>query len=187
MESNIATNNAKVTNANHTGDVTGADVLGIVPAAISGKTGVTPVAGDYVLLWDATDSALKKADVTTFITGGGDVTGPASSSNTGIAIFNGTDGKLLMNSLVTIDTSSVTIPGFLNVTGQARNPNQTALTTSGTVTWNIKNDPKSKIILAGNVTSLTISGIEQNSEATCFKRIHYYLASYYYLGWWCFS
>ena len=181
MESNITTNNAKVTNANHTGDVTGADVLGIVPAAISGKTGVTPVAGDYVLLWDATDSALKKADVTTFITGGGDVTGPASSTHTGVAIFNGTDGKVLMNSLVTIDTSSVTIPGFLNVTGQARNPNQTALTTSGTVTWNIKNDPKSKIILAGNVTSLTISGIEQNSEATLYVKQH--ASSAYTISW----
>ena len=169
MESNIATNNAKVTNATHTGDVTGADVLGIVPAAISGKTGETPVAGDYVMFWDATDSLLKKADVTTFINGSyGDVTGPASATNTGIAIYNGTGGKTLMSSLVTIDTSSVTIPGFLTVTAQARYSTQTTLATSGSITWNINNEPKGKIALAGNVTTLTISGININSEATLF-------------------
>lgn len=169
MESNISTNNAKITNATHTGDVTGADVLGIVPAAISGKTGVTPVAGDYVLLWDATDSALKKADVSTFINGTyGDVTGPASSTNTGIAIYNGTGGKTLMSSLVTIDTSSITIPGFLTVTGQARQSAQATLTSSGTVTWNINNDPSAKIALTGDVTSLTISGINLNSTAILY-------------------
>jgi hypothetical protein len=63
----VATNSEKVTNQTHSGDATGATGLTIVPAAISGKTGVTAVAGDYVLLWDATDSLLKKADVTDFI------------------------------------------------------------------------------------------------------------------------
>jgi len=63
----VATNSAKVTNQTHSGDATGATALTIVPAAISGKTGVTPVAGDYVMLWDASDSLLKKADVTNFI------------------------------------------------------------------------------------------------------------------------
>jgi regulation of enolase protein 1 (concanavalin A-like superfamily) len=169
MESNITTNNAKVTNADHTGDVTGSAGLVIVPAAISGKTGVTPVAGDYVLLWDATDSLLKKADVTSFINGSyGDVTGPGSATNTGIAIFNGTGGKTLMNSLVTIDTSSVTIPGALTVTAQARYSTQTTLATSGSITWNINNEPKGKIALAGNVSTLTISGININSEATLY-------------------
>ena len=173
MESNIATNNAKVTNATHTGDVTGADVLGIVPAAISGKTGVTPVAGDYVLLWDATDSLLKKADVSTFVNGTyGDVTGPASSTNTGVAIFNGTDGKTIMNSAVTIDTSSVAIPGFLSMTGQARHTTQTALSTSGTVAWDVNNNPKANIILSGDVTSLTVSGININTSAVLYVQQH---------------
>jgi proteasome assembly chaperone (PAC2) family protein len=170
MESNISTNNAKVTNADHTGDVTGSAGLVIVPSAISGKTGVTPVAGDYVLLWDATDSLLKKADVSTFISAAGDVTGPGSSTNTGIAIFNGTDGKLLSSSLVTVDTSSVTIPGFLTITGQARHSTQTALSTSAIVTWNINNNPKANIILTNDVTSFTISGININSEAALYLK-----------------
>ena len=171
IESDTATNNAKVTNANHTGDVTGSAALVIVPSAISGKTGVTPVSGDYLLLWDATDSALKKVDASNFLSGGGgtgDVTGPASSTNTGIAIFNGTGGKTLMNSLVTIDTTSVTIPGFLSITGQARNTAQTALSTSGIVTWNLNNSPKANIILAGDVTSVTFSGINLNTEGTLY-------------------
>ena len=61
---------ASYTHPNHTGDVTsvGDGAQTISPTAISGKTGVTAVSGDYVLLWDATDSTLKKANVSTFIT-----------------------------------------------------------------------------------------------------------------------
>jgi hypothetical protein len=182
MESNISTNNAKVTNANHTGDVTGADALGLVPAAISGKTGVTPAAGDYVLLWDATDSLLKKSLVDTLINAGaGDVTGPAGATDNGIAIFNGTGGKTIKNSLVTIDTTSVAIPGFLTVTGQARHAAQVALTTSGIIVWNINNNPKANLILAGDITSLTISGINLNSEATVYIKQH--AATPYTIAW----
>ena len=55
----------------HTGDVTGSTALTIDPTAISGKSLVTPVATDMVLLWDATDSALKRADFDDFGGGGG--------------------------------------------------------------------------------------------------------------------
>jgi hypothetical protein len=49
-KSNIATNNAKVSNATHTGDVTGATALTIQPTAISGKTSKTTLAGTEELL-----------------------------------------------------------------------------------------------------------------------------------------
>lgn len=62
-------NTAKVTNATHTGDVTGATGLTIDPTAISGKSLVTAIATDMVLLWDATDSAIKRADVGDFLGG----------------------------------------------------------------------------------------------------------------------
>lgn len=53
---------------NHTGDVTSVNdgVTTIDPTAISGKTLVTAVDGDMVLLWDATDSTLKRANVSDF-------------------------------------------------------------------------------------------------------------------------
>jgi hypothetical protein len=49
------------TNATHTGDVTGATALTIDPTAISGKTLVTAVGADHLLILDATDGQLKKA------------------------------------------------------------------------------------------------------------------------------
>lgn len=55
----------------HTGDVTGSTALTIDPTAISGKSLVTAVATDMVLLWDATDSAIKRANVDDFIGGAG--------------------------------------------------------------------------------------------------------------------
>ena len=72
MESDIAINNAKVTNATHTGEVTGATSLTIDKTAITGKALVTAVAGDHVLITDGTDSDnLKKVDVVDFLGGGG--------------------------------------------------------------------------------------------------------------------
>jgi hypothetical protein len=51
--------------------------------------------------------------------GGGDVTGPASSTDNAITRFDGTTGKLIQNSTVTIDDSGNTnIPG--NITGGMR-------------------------------------------------------------------
>lgn len=100
MESNIATNNAKVSNATHTGDVTGSTGLTIDPTAISGKTEVTPATGDYVLLWDATDSLLKKGLVNNFINASGLVTTDSTSSLT-----NKTVQSRIVNA--TVDSTSI--------------------------------------------------------------------------------
>ena len=64
MESNIATNNAKVTNATHTGEVTGSGVLTLNKTAISNQTDVTMVATDILLFGDTSDTNnLKKGAV----------------------------------------------------------------------------------------------------------------------------
>lgn len=56
----------------------------------------------------------------TLLVGSGDVTGPASSTDTAVARFNGTGGKTLQDSGVLIDASdNVTIPGDLDVGGTA--------------------------------------------------------------------
>lgn len=63
----VSANTAKVTNATHTGDVTGATALTLSATAISGKTLATVVGADHVLIFDATDSALKKALASTLM------------------------------------------------------------------------------------------------------------------------
>jgi hypothetical protein len=67
----VLANNAKVTNATHTGDVTGATILTLESIAITGKATVTPVSGDFVLISDTSDGgALKKVDAFDFLSGG---------------------------------------------------------------------------------------------------------------------
>jgi hypothetical protein len=58
----VPANTAKVTNATHTSEVTGSGALTLDPTAISNKTTVSAKATDMLLLWDATDSSLKKVD-----------------------------------------------------------------------------------------------------------------------------
>lgn len=64
IESDTATNNAKVTNATHTGEVTGATTLTVDKTAITNKTAVTPELTDNILISDGSDSGnLKKITV----------------------------------------------------------------------------------------------------------------------------
>ena len=66
----IATNNAKVTNASHTGDMAGATVLTAQSALITGKTEVSAASGDFVLISDTSDAGnIKKINATDFLGG----------------------------------------------------------------------------------------------------------------------
>lgn len=61
MDSAIALNTAKVTNATHSGDMTGDTALTAQPAIITGKPSATVASGDLVLIADVNDSnALKQ-------------------------------------------------------------------------------------------------------------------------------
>lgn len=112
LESDTATNNAKVSNATHTGDATGATALTVVK--IQGK--------DFPTLSASDDQKYPKyvsgsnAFVMTAIAGGGDVTGPSASSDNAIPRFDGAGGKTLQGSPVTIDDegSLIPIPGNTN-------------------------------------------------------------------------
>jgi len=73
METDIATNNAKISNATHTGEVTGSGALTVDKTAITNKTLVTAVGTDHVLIADASDTDnLKKALVSDFLGAGTD-------------------------------------------------------------------------------------------------------------------
>ena len=61
-----------VSNATHTGEVTGATALTVDKTVISNKTEVTPAAEDYILIADTSDSNnLKRALISTLPGGGG--------------------------------------------------------------------------------------------------------------------
>ena len=101
------------------------EVTGTLPVA-NGGTGQTSFTDGQLLIGNTTGNTLTKATLTagtgisvtngngsiTIATsgGGGDVTGPASSTDNAIARFDSTTGKLIQNSGVTIDDSN-------NVTG----------------------------------------------------------------------
>lgn len=95
-------------NATHTGDVTGATTLTIDPTAITGKTAVTAVGTDYVLISDTSDSGnLKKALVSDFGGGGsGDMVLASAQTVTGAKTFN--DTKLLMRNVADTYNGSFT-------------------------------------------------------------------------------
>jgi len=69
--SSVTSNTAKVSNATHTGDVTGSTSLTLESVAITGQSTVTAAAGDFVLISDTGDSGnLKKVDANDFLSGG---------------------------------------------------------------------------------------------------------------------
>lgn len=71
--SDVVINNAKVSNATHTGEVTGSNALTVDKSVISNKTQVTASSTDFVLIGDSSDSDnLKKAPVSDFLGSGTD-------------------------------------------------------------------------------------------------------------------
>jgi len=70
----IAGWDALITNATHTGDVSGSGALTLESVAISGQDTVTAVSTDYVIIGDTSDAGnLKKALVSDFASAGGDM------------------------------------------------------------------------------------------------------------------
>lgn len=95
-------------NATHTGEVTGSGALAIDKTAITGKSAVTAVGADYVLISDTSDSGnLKKALVSDF--GGGGTPGGATDDIqinsagvfAGASDFKNEGGQLRLPSIAT--------------------------------------------------------------------------------------
>jgi len=95
----IDLNTAKDTNATHTGEVTGDVALTLDNTAISGKTLVTAVSTDYVIIGDTSDANnLKKALISDFASAGGNM-------STGTYDLD-VDGKVDVAENITADTAS---------------------------------------------------------------------------------
>ena len=96
----VALNTAKVTNATHTGEVTGSTALIMDKTAITNKTLVTGIAGDFILVTDGSDADnLKKVNLSDLLGGGGatqlsDLSDVVSATNTNrfALMANGTTG-----------------------------------------------------------------------------------------------
>ena len=104
----VAANTSKVTNATHTGDVTGDTALTLDATAVSGQTLVTAVNADHVLILDATDGTLKKSLIGDFASAGGDMAAatydPAAIAEqlVGLTATQTLTNKKLSDSTVTI-------------------------------------------------------------------------------------
>ena len=103
-------------------DMTTKDILNMGGGTINLLTadGSPDGATDFVMTFDASAAVLKKVLLNNLPGGGsGDVVGPGSSTNNAIARFDGVTGKIIQNSLVTIDdtTGNINIPNLAKITG----------------------------------------------------------------------
>lgn len=100
----------------HTGEVTGATALIVDKTAITNKTTVTGVSGDFVLISDTSDAGnLKKVDVVDFLGGAADGNGIYTGSGSLTATTTVTMGA---NDLLFASTGGViNIQTALNITG----------------------------------------------------------------------
>ena len=79
-----------VTNATHTGDVTGDVALTLESIAITGQAEVTPIAGDFLLFSDTSDSGNLKKVNASLLLGGGGAGGIYDVANDNITVVNST-------------------------------------------------------------------------------------------------
>lgn len=120
----VVANNAKVTNATHTGEVTGSGALTVDKTVISNKTLVTADGADHVLIGDASDADnLKKVLVSDFLGAGGGNLGDTNLTLSGATVrtYN-VDGNELRfidgaNSLFKIHPNTVVVGGATPVAG----------------------------------------------------------------------
>lgn len=128
----------------------------LAPDVISGLVDVTSTDSDYILIWDATDSALKKVDMGEVRgAGGGDVTKVGTPVDNQVGVWTG-DGTLEGDANLTYDgttlvlgTGQINFPDAQNVSADANTLDDyeegvhevtATMSTSGTVTLDTSYD-----------------------------------------------
>tara|TARA_B100001123_G_scaffold9901_1_gene12127 strand:+ start:2877 stop:7730 length:4854 start_codon:yes stop_codon:yes gene_type:complete len=124
---------------------------------ISDRTDVTATSDDYLLIWDATDSTLKKADAGEFLGGGGGGGGSVTTVKSNGSTVGGSD-------IVTLDFSSdfgvaETPDTEINITIGTLNQDTTG--TAATVTG----AAQTAITSVGTLTALQVDNININGNA----------------------
>ena len=132
-----------------------ANKIVIKKSSVAGKV---PVAGDLdvgelgVNVTDAKLYTKNASGVIVQLGGGGDVTGPASSTDNALTRFDGTTGKVIQNSTATLDDNG----NFQNVNSIGLDTTPATLPTSvGTMSWD-DGDGVPLVILKGGNTTLQI-------------------------------
>ena len=149
----IVTNTAKISNATHTGEVTGATTLTVDKTAISNRTAVTAASTDYVLIGDASDSGnLKKALVSDLQDG----TGTDDQTASEVSITD--SGSYYSGS---------TVEAALDELGEATVPFSTASVTTGVIDWENKTDGVRFIDMTGlSTVTVSFSNVVTNGKYT---------------------
>ena len=138
----------------------GTVTLGVNIAGLT-AVGATPASDDYLQIYQTSTSDIKKISITNLVAaaaGGGDVTGPALSVDKTIPRFDGTTGKTIKASGVSIsDVNVVTASGFIgpltgNVTGNV----------TGDLTGNVNGNVTGN--LTGNVTGNVTGALTGNAD-----------------------
>ncbi len=111
LQAQVTLNNAKVTNATHTGEVTGATALTVDKTAISNKTLVDVDPLDHFIIGDASDTDnLKKVQAGDFLTGSGTI----------LATITGIDATAVGDTnLYTVPAGKETVVRFVIIRLQA--------------------------------------------------------------------
>ena len=138
--------------------------------------GTTDPANDLLIIEDVTDGSIRKVTPNNLGLGSGGVSGPGSSTNNAVALWNGTGGTVLKDSTVTVNTtfgsvySNGTAPGFKwNETDHtANNRLWDAIALTGVLTYRLLNDAESSATtwLEISRSANTITGISFKSQIT---------------------
>jgi len=159
IATDVAANTSKVTNATHTGEVTGSGALTVDKTAVSNQSLVTAVGSDYVIIGDTSDTGnLKKALISDFASAGGDM---ASSTYDPASIAEQLVGLTTAQTLTNKTLTSPVISSISN-TGVLTLP-----TTTGTVALTSDiTGTNSGINTGDNATNTQYSSLVSNANHT---------------------
>lgn len=124
----VTANSAKVTNATHSGDMTGATALTAQPALITGKSAATVASGDLLLISDINDSNnLKQVTAQSIADLGGGGGGTTLVAGEGVEILDSiikTSSPPLMNNQSLSSTTTLSVSGrdYIQMAKLCRNP-----------------------------------------------------------------